>query len=267
MSTLIESLVKSLSSERIHLKASVYRIIPGPAAWKIKTADRVTEFDAIIIASPAGHAAQMLRYTDAVISRQLEEIEYASCAVVSLAFRRDQISRPINSFGFVVPAIEDRCILSCSFSSEKYEGRAPEGTVLMRVFMGGAMQPDLLRLPDQRLIELAHLELAKLLQIEGEPLLRHLTRHSHVMPQYHVGHLQRIAEINQRLELHPTLALAGSSLSGVGVPGCIESGQRAARRILDRLQAMSEESARRREAKFQLQSDSVSPRSLPFEET
>lgn len=90
-------------------------------------------------------------------------------------------------------------------------------------------------MPDVQLEELAIWELTKLLGIEGEPLLRHVTRQNHAMPQYHVGHNNRIARINQRLESIPTLALAGSSLSGVGVPGCIESGQRAAERIVNSL--------------------------------
>ncbi len=245
MSKLIEALAESVSAERIHLKTPVNRIIRGAAAWKIVTDDRVTEFDAIIIASPAGRAAQMLLNTDAEISRQLEQIEYASCAVVSLAFRRDQIRTPINSFGFVVPAIEDRCILSCSFSSEKYEGRAPRDTVLMRVFIGGAMQSGLLRLPNLQLLELAHWEVAKLLHITGEPILSHVTRQDQAMPQYHVGHKQRIAKINERLEHHPSLALAGSSLSGVGVPGCIESGQKAALKIIEGLHDVNANAGRR----------------------
>src|SRR5690606_39098438 len=141
-------------------------------------------------ATPANQAAAMLRRVDAKIARRLGNIQYASCAVVSLAFSRDQIRTPIDSFGFVVPHVENHFILSCSFSSEKYSGRAPKGTVLMRVFIGGALQPCLLRMPDQQLIELAHWEVAKLMDIEGEPMLRHLTRQSRAMPQYHVGHNQ-----------------------------------------------------------------------------
>lgn len=235
MSKLIAALAENLSAERIHLNSPVRKLIQGKSAWKIVTSDRVTETDAIIVAAPADHAARMLCHIDAEIARQLEKIEYASCAVVSLAFHRDQIQSPINSFGFVVPAIEERCILSCSFSSEKYEGRAPRDTVLMRVFIGGAMQPGLLCLSNQQLIELAHREVAQLLDITGEPILRHVTRQDHAMPQYHVGHKSIIANIHDRLDAFPTLTLAGSCLSGVGVPRCIESGQKAARRIAESL--------------------------------
>jgi oxygen-dependent protoporphyrinogen oxidase len=92
-------------------------------------------------------------------------------------------------------------------------------------------------------MELAHWELARLLDINGEPLLRQLTRQSHAMPQYHVGHCKRVASIERRLQQFPTLALAGSSLNGVGVPGCIESGEKAANRIAAALAAAPPASA------------------------
>jgi len=233
MSRLIDALGNSLPSDNVRLNSRVSDLSKDDDGWLIRTEDgQASHADAVIVASPANHASAMLRRVDTKMARRLSNIQYASCAVVSLAFRRDQIKTAIDSFGFVVPHIENHFILSCSFSSEKYDGRAPDGTILMRVFIGGAMQPGLLRMPDQQLIELAHWELAKLMDIEGEPILRHITRQTHAMPQYHVGHKQRIAEINEQLEHHPTLALAGSSLSGVGVPGCIESGQKAAARIV-----------------------------------
>ncbi|QDT09635.1 Protoporphyrinogen oxidase [Planctomycetes bacterium K23_9] len=233
MSRLISALGDSLPSGSVHLNSPISNLTKTRSAWLIEDRNgRRSTADAVVVASPAHHAAAMLQCVDANMTRRLGRIAYASCAVVSFAFRRDQIKTPMNSFGFVVPSVENRRILSCSFSSQKHEGRAPEGTVLMRVFVGGAMQPELLRLPDQQLIELAHAELADLLQIGGAPLLSHLTRQSNAMPQYHVGHQERIAEINEQLMHHSTLALAGSFLSGVGVPGCIESGQKAAVRIL-----------------------------------
>ncbi len=249
MSRLIDALGENLPTDNVRLNSRVSDLSKDRNGWQLRTEDgQTSQADAVIVASPANHAGEMLRGVDAKMARRLGNIQYASCAVVSLAFRRDQIKTVMNSFGFVVPHIENRMILSCSFSSEKYDGRAPEGTVLMRVFIGGAMQPGLLRMPDQQLIELAHWELAKLMDIQGEPLLRHLTRQSHAMPQYHVGHKQRIAEINERLEHHPTLALAGSSLSGVGVPGCIESGQKAAARVLEGLRERDTEAGRHKGA-------------------
>lgn len=240
MSSLIEALGNQLPEGNVHLNSPVRSIIRSEADWRVQLeCGRVSLVDAVLVASPANHAATMLQRTDAPLAQRLGRIDYASCAIVSLAFRLDQIEAPLRSFGFVVPQVENHLILSCSFSSEKYAGRAPDGTVLMRVFIGGAMQPGLLRLPNQQLIELAHGEVAQLLKIKGQPIMQHVVRRMEAMPQYHVGHKQLIAEINDRVELYPTLALAGSSLSGVGVPGCIASGQTAAARIVAALNAPS----------------------------
>lgn len=242
MSRLIDTLCNRLPTTSVRLHSRIIGVSKISSRWRVHTDDaKTSDADAIVVAAPAHHASTMLRQVDAKIARRLGNIPYASCAVVSVAFRKNQIKAPIDSFGFVVPHIENHCILSCSFSSEKYDGRAPHGTVLMRVFIGGAMQPELLRMSDQELTKLACSELSKLLNVHGEPLLRHVTRQTDAMPQYHVGHKRRIAEINERLEQHPTLALAGGALSGVGVPGCIESGQRAAGRIIRALTATLQE--------------------------
>ena len=234
MSRLIDAMGDRLSQDCLRLNSPVLQMVAQGAKWSILSEhdpSQSEESDAVIIAAPARAASQMLSSVDKTISRELAGIEYASCAVVSLAFRRDQIGHPLGSFGFVVPLIENQKILSCSFSSEKYPGRAPDGTVLIRVFIGGACQGELLQQSNDQLIEMAHRETAQLLEIKGAPILQHITRQTQAMPQYHVGHQDRIAKINERLQNLPTLALAGSSLSGVGVPGCIESGQQAAERI------------------------------------
>jgi oxygen-dependent protoporphyrinogen oxidase len=150
---------------------------------------------------------------------------------VSLGYRLKQVGRSLEGFGFVVPRLEGRLILSCSFSSVKYPGRAPDGHVLLRVFIGGAYQGHLLALADDELVELARLELAELLHMNGEPLLAHVTRHKAAMPQYHVGHCERVRQINDDLQRFPSLALAGSGLYGVGIPHCIHSGEEAAARV------------------------------------
>lgn len=238
MSSLIDRLAETLPPEVIQLESPVISVVQKNTGWEIRRTGHESswiESDGVIVAAPAKPASRMLATVDHCISEELGGIEYASCAVVSLAFRRDQIRAPLDSFGFVVPLVEDRFILSCSFSSLKYEGRAPKDTVLMRVFIGGACQPGLMRMSSHELMELAHWELSRILQIDGEPLLRSITRQTRAMPQYHVGHGARVATIDRRLKEFPTLALAGSSLSGVGVPGCIESGQKAAQRIVQAL--------------------------------
>ncbi|MCA9180100.1 MAG: protoporphyrinogen oxidase [Planctomycetales bacterium] len=241
MSTLTNALANSLPAGAIHRNSPVCAIVPEERGrWSIRLAkgnQKWLDADAVIVASPANRAANMLASTDKSISETLGQIEYASCGVVSLAYRRDQIKHKLNTFGFVVPLAEHRLILSCSFSSLKYADRAPDELVLMRVFIGGACQGGLLQLPREQLIQLAERELTELLDISQPPVFRDLTMQLQAMPQYHVGHCERVEMIEKRLAFHPTLAVAGSALRGVGVPGCIESGEKAAERIANALAA------------------------------
>jgi protoporphyrinogen/coproporphyrinogen III oxidase len=169
------------------------------------------------------------------LAAALVEIEYASCTVVGVACRRSQISDPLDSFGFVVPRIENRRIIAASFASQKFPGRAPADKILIRVFVGGALAPELADLPDTDLVELVRQELADLLDLRGEPLWVDIARWPRSMPQYYVGHCERIARIEQLTARYSTLALAGNAYHGVGIPQCIASGEQAAERIATQL--------------------------------
>ena len=131
----------------------------------------------------------------------------------------------------MVPKVENRAILSGSFSSVKFPGRAPEGMVLFRAFLGGAFRPELLDQDDKALCALAAGELAALLGITGDPLLRRVSRWVDVMPQYEIGHVDLVSAIESSVSKLPGLAIAGNAYQGVGVPQCIQSGERAAERI------------------------------------
>jgi oxygen-dependent protoporphyrinogen oxidase len=127
--------------------------------------------------------------------------------------------------------VEGRAILACTFSSVKYPGRAPEGFALLRVFIGGALQAGFLAQEDRALVRLAHDDVAGLLGITGEPVLSRVWRHPGTMPQYDVGHLDRVAAIETRLESLPGLALAGGAYRGVGIADCVRAGEAAAERL------------------------------------
>jgi oxygen-dependent protoporphyrinogen oxidase len=174
-----------------------------------------------------------MRYADPSLAHLLEGIEYASSATVTLAYRRAVIGHPLDGFGFVVPHAERRPIIACSFSSVKYAGRAPEGSVLLRVFFGGALGESVLAQSDAALVKSARAELAELLQVTGEPRFARVARHPRSMPQYHVGHLARVDAIELGLRRHPGLALAGAAYRGVGIADCIHSGEDAAERVLE----------------------------------
>src|SRR5262249_35043839 len=152
-------------------------------------------------------------------------------ATVSLAYRSSDVGA-LPGFGFVVPAIERRSLLACTFASRKFAGRAPDGHELLRAFVGGARRPDLPALPDAELIELVRSELRALLGITADPLLLRVHRQLRAMPQYTVGHLDRVAAIEARVAGLPGLALAGAAYRGVGIPDCVRAGEEAADAVL-----------------------------------
>ena len=142
---------------------------------------------------------------------------------------------PLDGFGAVVPAIEGRSILAVSFLSVKFPNRAPAGTVLLRVFIGGATHPEQFDLDDQAVTDLVRSELGDLIGASGEPLFTRIGRHPRSMPQYNLGHLDRVATIRRNLAKHSRLYLAGIAYDGVGIPDCIHAAEMTADSLLDAL--------------------------------
>ena len=237
MDSLVEAIAARLPDGSIRLGSPVTSIEPRPeGGWDLGVGGEDLEtvtVDAVVLAVKAQAASQLLTDVEPNASELLAEIPHASCSIVSLGYRRDQISHPMDGFGFVVPLVENRKILSGSFSSVKYPGRAPEGKVLMRAFIGGACQAELADLPDEDLITIAREEFGQLLGIRGEPLLTNIARQPHAMPQYYVGHKQRVEQIDQLLSRLPGLYFAGNAYEGVGMPQCIHSGEQAAQRLVE----------------------------------
>ncbi len=140
-----------------------------------------------------------------------------------------------DSFGFVVPAIESRKIMACTFSSLKYPGRAPEGHLLFRAFVGGSLQPELFNDSDAILERNVRAEVANLLGVNAEPLFTRIRRYPNSMPQYHVGHQARIGQIESGLDNYSNLALAGSAYHGVGISDCVRTGEEAAEKLFKQM--------------------------------
>ncbi len=236
ISSLLQAIADRLPPDAIRLQSpitSLSRQSMGTWALAIGSdAEQVEYFDAVVVATQARAAAELVRDTDATLAEELAGIHHSGCAIVTVGYERTQISHAMDGFGFVVPAVEQRQILSGSFSSVKYPGRVPEGKVLMRVFMGGALQAELLDLPDDELQSIATRELAELMGITGPPLLCSVARLPGSMPQYYVGHQQRMAEILKRAEAAGGLFLTGNAYGGVGIPFCIRGGEKTAERVL-----------------------------------
>jgi oxygen-dependent protoporphyrinogen oxidase len=207
-------------------------------SWRVELSERgelAETYDAIVVATPAGEAARLLKPIGQQLAEPLAAIHHSGCCIVTLAYRRAQVRHPLDGFGFVVPAIERRQVISGSFASVKYPGRAPGDHTLIRVFIGGALQEGLLELPDERLVELAARELQELLGIDGPPLLHRLARMPASMPQYYVGHRERVAAVQARAAAVGGLFLTGNAYQGVGIPFCVRGGEQAAQRVVDYL--------------------------------
>ena len=204
--------------------------------WRITAKDGETfEAAAVVVATPAFAAAEILHDLSTDAANELKSIPYASTATVSLAYKSHNFLRAPDSFGFVVPAIESRTIMACTFSSLKYPGRAPDGHILLRAFVGGSLQPELFRVDDARMEHNVRKELAGLLGITTSPIFTRIYRHPNSMPQYHVGHQDRIGKIESVLSKFPSLALAGSAYHGVGISDCVRTGEEAAEKTINNL--------------------------------
>ena len=237
MEVLVRRIEEALGPGVARLGETVRELSWNPDAhrWRVGTGHAVLEADAVICTLPAFAAARALTTLDSELAGELGAIPFSSTATINLAYRRSDIAHPLDGYGFVVPHVERRKIMACTFSSVKYAGRAPEDTALLRCFAGGALQPDLLDQPDQLLEAQVREDLKALLGIAGTPILCRTTRYPDCMPQYNVGHLDRVERIETRLQQFPTLALAGKSYRGVGIADCIASGEAAAEGMVEHL--------------------------------
>jgi oxygen-dependent protoporphyrinogen oxidase len=187
--------------------------------------------DAVILAIPARAMVPLLRDVATETSARLAEIRFGSTATVAYAWNEVDIPHRLDAFGFVVPRAEPCSLLASTWASKKFAGRAPAGRALIRVFIGGAHHAELVEKSDDELIELGQRELSRLLGIRARPQFASVGRQLNAMPQYTVGHAERVSAIEAQLGDLPRLALAGNSLHGVGIPDAVRAGERAAERV------------------------------------
>jgi len=233
MSSMVAALANTLPPQSIRLLSPIEHLERASDGWHVTVKNSSPEvFNGLIVATPGPIASRLLSSIDAELSQAMGLIPYAGSVVALVGCRREQLTHPLDGFGFVVPEIERHKILSVSFSSQKYEGRAASDRVLLRVFLGGALQPEMLREPDHKIRAVVLEELQRLMGLSGEPELFRVRRWNAVMPQYHLGHLDLIERIDRRVAQFPGLGLAGNAFRGVGIPQCIRSGEQAAERVL-----------------------------------
>ncbi len=233
MDMLVTALVASLERTRVLHEAAV--AVRRTDRYEVELSGDMIAADGVVLAAPAFATAELVESLDPELAETHSSIHYASSAVVTLAFSEDDVS-PLDGYGYVIPRAEGGDVLACTWSSQKWAGRAPEGSALLRLYAGRFGGRDLTLETDDELVALAREELA-LLDVNAEPTLVRVQRWPRGMPQYVLGHPERVERIESALERHPGLAVAGAAYRGVGIPDCIASGEAAAESVVEALSA------------------------------
>lgn len=250
MHELTTAMAEYAGRDKMRTDAEVASIASGAdGTWIVTLTDGTAlRGDAVIIATESWAAESIVREVDPQIADALAAIPASSSATVSFAFDEAEIGIDMNAFGVLCPAKEKAKLLAATFSSTKWPGRAPAGAVLLRGFVGGPQNQSVMGKSDEEITALAESELRRILGINpaAKPLFSRFYRWTLGMPQYTMGHLDRVAIIESRSAMLPGLALAGGSYRGVGLPNCIESGEAAASKVLGDLGIPSEPYAHNR---------------------
>jgi oxygen-dependent protoporphyrinogen oxidase len=228
MQTLIDALANQLPPAWIRTNTLVQSVdATAQGQWQVRVQGQLELFDHVIFATPPRNVAHLANFLPAPIKNELRDISFASSAIAHFIFNQNQVDDRIHAMGMIVPAKEQRHILASTFCSEKFAHRAPQGKVLIRAFLGGAMQEDLLTASDQELTDWAWADLQALLDITGQPQHTYLQRWPNSMPQYTLGHAQRVEQIFKGVEPFDGIVLLGNGYSKVGIPDLMEQSAQA----------------------------------------
>ena len=229
---LSDSLVTHLPSESLHTNCRVVAVRRDANRYQVELSDGTSLLaDDVVFATPSYVSAELLRPVDSMLAGQLSAIRYVSTATISLGFKRSEVAHPLIGAGFIVPHSEGRQITACSWSSAKFNHRAPEDSVLLRVFIGGALSESLAEQDEDVLVRIAREELRVILGIDATPVLVKAYRWHKANPQYDLGHETRLLAIEQTLARLPGLHVVGAAYRGAGLPDCIQSGTKVAQAI------------------------------------
>lgn len=245
LTELVETLVGKLEGELLTGQAVTGLTLKATEAspYQVKFNDgRTRRADSVVMATPAYVAAKLLAPHTPALAQKLGQIRYLSTATISLAFKRDEVSHPLDGFGFLVPKCEACQLMACTWVSTKFDHRAPTDRVLLRAFVGGYKHEELVDWSDEAMINLVREELAQIMGIEAQPTHQEIYRWPQGNAQYDVGHLDRVAEIETLAEeTLPGFYLTGSAFRGVGLPDCIHQGEQTAEQVIQHLQQLCRE--------------------------
>lgn len=234
MQELVDGMADAAGRDSIRTGVAVTAVARDGDTWTVTLDDGSTVTgDALIMATESWAAEPLVRQVDEGIAEALAGIPSSTSATVSLGFNAEEIGIDMNAFGVLCPQVEKRALMAATYSSTKWPGRAPEGKVLMRGFVGGPQNQAIMENSDEDLIAIVLREMREILGIKGDPLFARVYRWHLGMPQYTMGHLDRVGTIEGRSADLPGFALAGGSYRGVGIPNCIESGERAVSKVVN----------------------------------
>ena len=229
---LVEKAREKIGEERIRFQTETEAVYAEQGRFKIRCEGFEVEADALCLACPAHRSSKILDSLDGGLAGNLAQIPYRSGATVNLVYKKEDIPRPLDGFGFVVPEIEKSFISGCTFSSVKFLKRAPVGRVVLRAFAGGRSRAEFLGLSDGEIETKARADLKKFLGVSAAPLFSVVRRYPDSLPQYRVGHPELVKKIENRLRNFRGLALAGNYFYGTGIPDCVRSGELAAEKMM-----------------------------------
>jgi len=235
MQQMVDALLARIDPATLRTSSPVQSILSEDGGWTVSAGYQSDRFDAVIVAAPARAMSALLSSVETNLSRELAEINYSSSVTVTLGYD-EKVRRSLPAgFGFLVPRSAGHRMLAATFVHNKFPHRAPENRALVRCFLGGARDEEILSSSEDEILAIVRNELGQIINLRAEPLFSRVYKWKAAMAQYSVGHLERLERIKALCEKLPGLALAGNGFNGIGVPDCVRSGTEAATKVLSQM--------------------------------
>lgn len=234
---LAEALAQHLAG-RVQASSEVAEVQPAGSGWRVRLVDgREVAADGVVLAAPAYVAADLVKTALPSAVAALAAIPYAGVRVVALGFAREAVGADLDGFGFLAARGQGVRVLGCQWASTLFPHQAPAGQVLVRAIAGGALDPAFVDLPEPEAIEAVVADLRRLVGVRAEPTFAHVVTWRHGIPQYTLGHRQRVATVRSAAERVPRLVVTGNAYDGLGLNDTVRSARAEARRLVDALRS------------------------------
>jgi oxygen-dependent protoporphyrinogen oxidase len=235
MQQIVDALLARIDANALRPSTTVQSVIPQDHGWTVSAGYQSDQFDGLIIATPAPAASALLQMADERLSQELGGVRYSSSVTVTLGYD-ERVRRSLPpGFGFLVPRSEGRRMLAATFVHNKFPHRAPENRAIVRCFLGGSRDEQVLQCSEAEILHIVRDELKQIIGLAAEPLFARVYKWKEAMAQFSVGHLERVQRIETLRQKLPGLGLAGNAFTGIGVPDCVRSGREAAFKVLSTL--------------------------------